>query len=223
MYMFRTLGLAALLSLPATLSNAALVGVDLSLLSDGSVSDPTVISVGDIDVSFSNPSGDGLQVASGLSGLTSKGICANSTTSIGFLSFTNECEGALQMDFSEGVDDLSFTIDGISLLSSTTLAIDYSGGTEIYNQSDLLTLSLFGSNILGGQFNLSGFEGINTVVVQYNPLVGINEAYLGDIYFSNGEDDSSLSAVPVPYSLPLAASGLGLLGAMRLRRKAQRG
>lgn len=222
MYMFRTLGLAALLSLPATLSNAALVGVDLSLLSDGSVSDPTVISVGDIDVSFSNPSGDGLQVASGLSGLTSKGICANSTTSIGFISFTNECEGALQMDFSEGVDDLSFTIDGISLLSSTTLAIDYSGGTEIYNQSDLLTLSLFGSNILGGQFNLSGFEGINTVVVQYNPLVGINEAYLGDIYFSNGEDDSSLSAVPVPYSLPLAASGLGLLGAMRLRRKAQR-
>lgn len=177
MFPSRILTITAATVLSANVATAAVVGVDLSLLSDGSVPDPTVISAGGVDVTFSNPLGNGLQVASGLAGLTSKGICANDTVTLPIVgTLTNECEGPLKVDFSTGIDDLAFTIDGISLLSTTSLAIEYDGGTASYDEFDLLSLSLFGGNILNGEFDLSSFTGVTSVLVQYSALLGVNEA-----------------------------------------------
>lgn len=149
------------------------------------------------------------------------GICADDNDLILPL---EDCAETLKVSFSRPVDDLYFEQQGINLLTSTELIIEFADtSTLTLDEGDLLALnldltlgSLLGVNLDGRAFDLAIYSGIVSVTLVPQALVSTGLYYGG---FQFAELDEGTPAVPLPPAMAAMVAGVAALGAASRRRR----
>lgn len=148
------------------------------------------------------------------------GICADDDDT---LIPIEDCAETLKVSVVRPVDDLVFEQQGVNLLTSTELTIEFADtSTLTLNESDLLALnldltvgSLVGANMDGRTFDLTIYSGIVSVTLVPQALVSTGLYYGGFQFAAEGAGAN----VPLPPAAAGLLAGVAALGAMSRRRR----